>query len=78
MDLCLFPQTLMSPLKTPRPPEVADVRKPPAFEADPTTLPGTIRRDPHAIEQCAAKLPPGCSLVLYCVHGHEVSRGDGP
>ncbi len=65
----------MSLLKTPQPPVVVDVRKRPAFEADPAMLPAAIWRDPHAVEQWAVGLPPGCSLVVYCVHGHEVSQG---
>jgi Fe-Mn family superoxide dismutase len=75
MDPCLLPETLMGLLKSPAPPVVIDVRKRPAFEADRTMLPNAIWRDPHAVEQWAAKLPPGRSLVVYCVHGHEVSRG---
>lgn len=75
MDPCLFPETLMSLLERPRPPMVIDVRKRPAFEADPAMLPGAVWRDPHTVEQWAAELPPGCSVVVYCVHGHEVSRG---
>jgi rhodanese-related sulfurtransferase len=74
MDPCLLPETLMGLLKTPSPPVVIDVRKRPAFETDPAMLPGAIWRNPYAIEQWAATLPPGCSLVVYCVHGHEVSR----
>ena len=38
-------------------------------------LPGAVWRDPHGVEQWAAELPPSCSLAVYCVHGHEVSRG---
>ena len=75
MNTDLFPEALMSLLKTPQPPMVVDVRKRPAIEADPTMLPGAIWRDPHAVEQWAAELPSGRSVVVYCVHGHEVSRG---
>jgi rhodanese-related sulfurtransferase len=75
MDPCLLPESLMGLLRTPRPPAVIDVRKRPAFEADPAMLPGAVWRDPDAVEQWAAKLPSGCSVVAYCVHGHEVSRG---
>jgi Fe-Mn family superoxide dismutase len=54
---------------------VVDVRKRPAFAADPAMLPGAVWRDPHAVEQWAAKLPPGCSIVVYCAHGYEASPG---
>jgi rhodanese-related sulfurtransferase len=75
MNPSLLPEALMSLLKTPRRPVVVDVRKRPAFEAAPATLPGAVWRDPHAVEQWAAELPPDCLVVVYCVHGHEVSRG---
>ena len=74
MDPGLLPETLMSLLKAAQPPIVVDVRKRLAFEADPAMLPGAIWRDPNAVEQWAAELPSGCSVVVYCVHGHEVSR----
>jgi superoxide dismutase, Fe-Mn family len=75
MDPCLLPETLMSLLKTPSPPVVIDVRKRPAFEADPAMLPGAVWRDPQSVERWATELPSGRSIVAYCVHGHEVSRG---
>ena len=75
MDPCVFPEALMGLLKTPQPPAVVDVRKRPAFDADSAMLPGAVWRDPQALEQWAAELSPGCSVVVYCVHGHEVSRG---
>jgi rhodanese-related sulfurtransferase len=68
VDPCLLPET-------PSPPVVIDDRKQPAFEAAPAMLPGAGWRDPHAVEQRAAELPSGGSVVVYCVHGHEVSRG---
>jgi rhodanese-related sulfurtransferase len=74
MDPSLFPETVMSLLQTSRPPAVVDVRKRLAFEADPAMLPGAVWRDPHAVVQWAAELPSGCSVVVYCVHGHEVSQ----
>jgi Fe-Mn family superoxide dismutase len=74
MNPSLFPQTLMGLLKMRRHPVVVDVRKRRAFEADPAMLPGAVWRDPHAVEQWAAKLPPGRSIVVYCAHGYEVSQ----
>jgi Fe-Mn family superoxide dismutase len=65
----------MSLMKALRPPVVVDVRKRPAFEADPAMLRGAVWRDPHAVERWAAELPSDCSIIVYCVHGHEVSRG---
>ena len=42
MDPSLLPEALMGLLKTRRPPTVVDVRKRPAFEADPAMLPGAV------------------------------------
>ena len=70
MDTELIPETLMSLLKAPNPPCV-DVRRRPAFEADPATLPGAVWRDPEAVDQWSAELPPGRPLVVYCVHGQR-------
>jgi rhodanese-related sulfurtransferase len=75
MDPALSPETLMSLLKTSQSPAVIDVRKGPAFEADPAMLPGAVWRDPHAVERWAPELPSGRSVVVYCVHGHAVSQG---
>jgi Fe-Mn family superoxide dismutase len=38
------------------------------------TIPGAIWRDPFALADWAGALPGGRALVVYCVHGHEVSR----
>ena len=65
----------MGVLNTAQPLLVIDVRKRPAFEADRAMVPGVVWRDPHAVEQWAAELSSGGSIVVYCVHGHEVSRG---
>jgi hypothetical protein len=69
MGPSLFPETLRSLVKTPRPPVVVDVRKRPALEAAPSMLPGVVWRDPHAVEQWAAELPSGCSVLVFCMHG---------
>jgi Fe-Mn family superoxide dismutase len=74
MDTDLSPEALMSLLKTSSRPVVIDVRKRPAFEADSAMLAGAVWRDPHAVDHWSAYLPPGCPVVVYCVHGHEVSR----
>ncbi len=52
-----------------------DVRRRPAFEADPRVIPGAAWRDPDAVGAWATGLPSGVPVVVYCVHGHEVSNG---
>jgi len=54
---------------------VLDVRRPAAFAQADTVLPGARWRDPGAIDTWAPALPAGCRVIVYCVHGHEVSRG---
>lgn len=56
-------------------PTIVDVRRAPAFERDPTLVPGAIRRLPEACADWAADLDRWRPVVVYCVHGHEVSAG---
>jgi thiosulfate sulfurtransferase len=56
-------------------PALLDVRRRPAFEADPRMISGAVWRDPHRVDAWAAELMPGAPVVVYCVHGHEVSNG---
>jgi rhodanese-related sulfurtransferase len=57
------------------PPLVIDVRKGPAFLAAPDMIRGALRRDPAQVEAWRKTLPRAASIVVYCVHGHEVSQG---
>jgi rhodanese-related sulfurtransferase len=57
-----------------QPPLVIDVRRPPAFRAAPEVAAGALRRDPGAVAVWAKALPRAASVVVYCVHGHEVSQ----
>jgi rhodanese-related sulfurtransferase len=56
------------------PPALIDVRRQPAFDADPVVLPSAIRRMPEAVAEWARDLEPWRAVVVYCVHGHEVSQ----
>jgi rhodanese-related sulfurtransferase len=67
--------TLRSLVGTPHAPLVIDVRKPPAFDADPLVIASAIRRPDDAVAEWAAALTPGREVIVYCVHGHEVSQG---
>jgi rhodanese-related sulfurtransferase len=67
--------TLRSLIGTPRAPLAIDVRKPPAFDADPVMVAAALRRPHDAVGDWARDLPPGREVVVYCVHGHEVSQG---
>lgn len=75
MERSLSPTELMGMLARPDPPLLLDVRRRPAFEADPRTLPGAAWRDPNDVEAWARELPAGATVVVWCVHGHEISNG---
>ena len=51
-----------------------DVRRRPAFDADPRLIPGAAWKDPEQVGTWAAGLSQDQRVVAYCVHGHEVSR----
>jgi Fe-Mn family superoxide dismutase len=51
-----------------------DVRRAGVFEQARTMIPGARWRDPAAVASWGAELPAGQYVVVYCVHGHEVSR----
>ena len=55
-------------------PILVDVRRQAAFDADPFIIPGAIKRDPEAWSDWIADLEPWRPVVVYCVHGHEVSQ----
>lgn len=73
-DNALSCAELQSRLQGTRPPRVIDVRKRDAFLAASQLLPGALRRDPTTIADWSKQIPKGCAVVVYCVHGHEVSQ----
>ena len=54
---------------------VVDVRRDAAFLDSGELIAGALRRDPEAVGQWAKSLPRASSVVVYCVHGHQVSQG---
>jgi rhodanese-related sulfurtransferase len=75
MDASLTPAALQQALRSSEPPLVIDVRKPPAFLAATDMIRGALRRDPAGVESWRRTLPAATPVVVYCVHGHEVSQG---
>ena len=77
MDTCITPSDLRQRLDRGAPaqqPLIIDVRRAPAFSAAGDCITGALRRDPQRVEDWMAELPRGASVVVYCVHGHEVSQ----
>jgi len=67
--------SLRQSLNTDHPPLVIDVRKTPTFLDAPDLIRGALRRDPARVEDWAKTLPAAARVVVYCVHGREVSQG---
>ena len=53
---------------------VIDVRRNERWRESPYAIKGALRRDPAKVEEWKATLPKAASLVVYCVHGREVSQ----
>jgi rhodanese-related sulfurtransferase len=66
---------LRQSLASARPPLLIDVRKNERFREAPDLIRGALRRDPQRVEEWRQTLPAEADVVVYCVHGHEVSRG---
>jgi rhodanese-related sulfurtransferase len=65
---------LYARLGTASAPVVIDVRRAPAFAADDKLIVGASHRSPEAMEAWLQELPAGRRVVVYCLHGHEVSQ----
>lgn len=57
-----------------RPLTLLDVRRAPIFAEAADMLPAARWRDPFAVETWAGELDRTRPVVVYCVHGHEISR----
>jgi rhodanese-related sulfurtransferase len=65
---------LKSALTRGNPPLVIDVRRRPAYQNATERIAGALRRDPEQVAAWAPELPRTSHVVVYCVHGHEVSQ----
>ena len=74
MDASITPAALKKALQSPRPPLVVDVRRNERFYEATAMIAGALRCDPLRIASLARRLPRGAEVVVYCVHGHEVSQ----
>ena len=74
MDTSITASSLKSALAGAQPPLLIDVRKPPTFRTAPDMAAGALRRDPATVSSWVKELPRASSVVVYCVHGHEVSQ----
>ena len=74
MDASIRTTELRSSLGSSAPPLIIDVRRTERFWESPYLVKGALRRDPASLEQWKHALPRAANVVVYCVHGHEVSQ----
>jgi rhodanese-related sulfurtransferase len=74
MDASISAAELRKSLLGSSPPLVIDVRRNERFQESTYVVKGAVRRDPAALADWAKTLPRAASVVVYCVHGHEVSQ----
>jgi len=74
MDASVTASRLKLELASGEPPLLIDVRREPAFRSATDLAAGALRRDPAPVSSWAKTLPRASSVVVYCVHGHEVSQ----
>jgi rhodanese-related sulfurtransferase len=69
----ISPHDLFARLGTAASPSVIDVRRADDFAGAARLIPSAIHRAPETVEQWRKELPTA-SIVVYCVHGREVSQ----
>ncbi len=74
MNASISPAELHARLDSSTPPIVIDVRKGPTFLGAPDLIRGALRRDPLRVAEWSKSVPSEADIVVYCVHGHEVSQ----
>jgi rhodanese-related sulfurtransferase len=72
--LSVTPQNLLALCAETPVPLVIDVRREAVFQSAPDLIAGAVRRDPAMVADWAVTLPAAQHIVVYCVHGHEVSQ----
>ena len=66
---------LQSAIRGSSPPLIIDVRAHAAFQGATELIEGALWRDPERVAEWACELPRASRVVVYCVHGGEVSQG---
>ena len=74
MNASISSTELHARLDSGAPPIVIDVRKGATFLGAPDLIRGALRRDPLRVTEWRKTLPGEADVVVYCVHGYEVSQ----
>jgi rhodanese-related sulfurtransferase len=72
--LSISPADLYARIGTAGAPVLLDVRRAASFDSDESLIVAASRRDPDRLADWVPQLPGDRPVVVYCVHGHEVSR----
>jgi rhodanese-related sulfurtransferase len=75
MDASISTAELRQSIDSGQAPLVIDVRRAEAFHAARDMIDGALRRAPEDVARWTKTLPRTATIVVYCVHGHEVSQG---
>jgi len=75
MDASITHEALRIALSGSTPPLVIDVRRNERFHEAKDLICGARRGDPQRVAEWSKTLPAAARIVVYCVHGHEVSQG---
>lgn len=74
MDASISPRDLQSAIRSGRAPLIIDVRGRPVFRTATEMIAGALWRDPALVSSWAPELPAASKVVVYCVHGGDVSQ----
>ena len=66
---------LQAALASATPPLILDVRQAPTFQQADELIAGAVWHDPEHIDEWSEGLDRARRVVVYCVHGHQVSQG---
>jgi thiosulfate sulfurtransferase len=65
---------LQAALASATPPLVLDIRRAATFERATELIAEAVWRDPEQVDDWSEGLDPARPVVVYCVHGHQVSQ----
>lgn len=65
---------LQQALNSAHPPRLIDVRRAAVFQQATVFIKGATWQDPDAVDTWGNTMSGSSAVIVYCVHGHEVSR----
>ncbi|MFJ1252322.1 rhodanese family chromate resistance protein ChrE [Cupriavidus sp. CuC1] len=74
MPTAISPRELAEAIQGPVPTQIVDVRRKTAFDAGAQMITGASWRNPDDTDSWIAELDSSRLVIVYCVHGHQVSQ----